>query len=368
MKLSYGSIPNTHNDVNTVDDVTTPTRRDFRFLGIIATVAVVAALGLSAKLIPQRSNVVLRNHEVLNLQNSEVPIKDKDHLKQLFDDFILKYGQDYGSEPEYLRRFEIFKQNLAVIDLRNAEQNAFGGNAVHGVTKFTDYTDEEFKSMLKLTLPPESMSEHSGEPEFKATLATSSDWRQAYVTAIKDQGQCGSCWAFSATEQIESDAIRTISGFDRSLNLAPQQLVDCDSYDGGCNGGWMGNAWKYVQNAGGMEFSSDYPYTAKGGTCFTQSNKFVIGVSSYTGYFNNEAWMQNYVLTTGPLSVCLDASTLSSYTGGIITSSFCPTTKCNHAVQIVGLDTTTSPPYWIVGFLLLLFCTNETDMISLDSE
>ena len=351
MKSSYGSIPDSPSDANDLSTQnTTWSKRSFRFVGVAIMVTVIAAIGLTAKLMPQRSNVVLRNHEFPSLQNAEESVKDENYLKQTFDEFVTKYGKEYGSDSEYFRRYEIFKKNLAIIDMRNAKENANGGLAVHGVTKFTDYTEDEFNGLLKLTLPPPSESENNSEPEFKATSATFSDWRQTYVTAVKDQGQCGSCWAFSATEQIESDAIRTLSGFDGSLNLAPQQMVDCDSYDGGCNGGWMPNAWKYVQNAAGIEFNYDYPYTAKGATCSSDSSKFILGVSSYNGYFNNEAWMQNYVLTTGPLSVCLNAEDLNSYSTGIITS--CSKPDCDHAVQIVGLNTDSSPPYWIVGFFL----------------
>ena len=358
---TYGSIPR-HQDDDDSDILRTQDsnllgKNRYRFFGAIIVVSIIAALGLTVKLIPQKSGVVLRNNEMHSASTLEGSVMDEDSEKQRFDEFIAKYEKVYGSESEYATRYEIFKKNLAVIDTRNAEEKASGGYAVHDINKFTDYSEEELASLLTLTIPPRSPSESDEEPEFKATSATFSDWRQTYVTDIKDQGQCGSCWAFSATEQIESDAIRTLSGLDRSLNLAPQQLVDCDSYDGGCNGGWMGNAWKYVQNAGGMEFNYDYPYTATGGTCSTDSSKFMIGVSSYSGVFNNEAWMQNYVLTTGPLSVCLYATTLSSYSGGIITT--CPSTSCNHAVQIVGLNAASSPPYWIVGVfvLFLILCS-----------
>ena len=347
MKWSYDSIPDGQNDENTLIKLDkTWFRKNFRFLGLVVIVAVVTAVGLT---VTSRSSAVLRNNEELKLQNSEGSIRNEDYMKQLFDNFIVKFDKNYDDESEYLRRFEIFKKNLAVIDIRNADERATGGYAVHGVTKFADYTDEEFNDLTNLTLPPES--ENDDEPEFKATSATFSDWRQAYVTAVKDQGQCGSCWAFASTEQIESDTLRTLSGFDRSLNLAPQQLVDCDSYDGGCNGGWMQNAWKYVQNAGGMEFNYDYPYTATKSSCSSNKGKFILGVSSYNGYFRNEAWMQNYVLTTGPLSVCLNADTLSSYSSGIISS--CARNNCTHAVQVVGVNTASSPPYWIVGFYVL---------------
>jgi len=112
----------------------------------------------------------------------------------------------------------------------------------------------------------------------------------------------------------------------------------------------MEDAWTYVKGTGGLEFTADYPYTATQGTCAANSGKYIVGVSSYTGYFNNEAWMQNYVLTTGPLSACLYGSGISSYKSGVITT--CAATTCTHAIQLVGINTAASPPYWIVSHLL----------------
>ena len=356
MRSSYDAIPDPQNDTSNIHASLTRSRK-YQLFGIVIVIAVLSVIGLTVKSLPTKSGIVFRSHEMLKTQESLGLLKGDNNLKLLFDDFIVKYGKEYEGESEYATRYEIFKKNLAVIDMRNAKERSSGGLATHGVNKFTDYSEEEYASLLKLTIPPRSVSENDDEPEFKATSATFSDWRQTYVTAIKDQGKCGSCWAFTSTEQIESDTLRTLTGFDSSLNLAPQQLVDCDSSDGGCNGGWMEKAWKYVQNAGGMEFRYDYPYTGTKGTCYTDSSKFILGVSSYNGYYNNEAWMQNYVLTTGPLSVCLDADSISSYSSGIITS--CPGTSCNHAVQIVGLNAASSPPYWIVGVfvLFLVLCS-----------
>lgn len=90
---------------------------------------------------------------------------------------------------------------------------------------------------------------------------TSVDWSDIYTTAVKDQGYCGSCWAFSATEQIESDSIR--AGYlTTSDNLSPQQIVSCDTTDLGCGGGNPETAYMYVAKAGGLTSDSQYPYTS----------------------------------------------------------------------------------------------------------
>ena len=287
---------------------------------------------------------------VANVAHSSTEFEDGS--KALFDDFISSYGKIYSSESEYWTRLDIFKKNLVIIRSRNAQEIASGGSAVHGITSFADYSQKEIDAVSTL-LPPKYHTPQSYQEmvQLQPTAATFSDWRTSYVTAIKNQGKCGSCWAYAATEQIESDAIRLLKGFDPSLNLSPQQLVDCDRADHACSGGWMPTAWDYVKGTGGVEFASDYPQTDKNKTCASNSGKYIVGVSGYTGYYNNEAWMQNYVLSTGPIAACFYGVDLTSYTGGIITS--CPSTACTHAIQLVGLNTASSPPYWIVSLIYL---------------
>ena len=350
MKLSYESIPDAQDNYETLrtSETVSINKKILRVAGMLIFGALVAAITFSVRYMPQKlSSEKLRNAG-LHDKGSMASGADVDGVQQLFDDFIVKHGKVYGSEGEYLTRFKNFKENLLIIQSRNAEENAAGGLAVHGITSLADMSKREFQALLKLSPPKQEASRtYHQMVQLKPTTATFSDWRSKYVTAIKNQGSCGCCWAYSSTEQIESDAIRTLAGFDPSLNLSPQQLVDCDRADHACSGGWMPTAWDYVKGTGGVEFASDYPQTAKNKTCSSNSGKYIVGVSSYTGYFNNEAWMQNYVLTTGPIAACFYGVSLTFYTGGIITS--CPSTACTHAIQLVGLNTATSPPYWIVS-------------------
>ena len=128
-----------------------------------------------------------------------------------------------------------------------------------------------------------------------------------------------------------------------STALSPAQITQCDKTSYGCDGGWTEHAYNYVKNAGGLETNTDYPYTTalyngNTGTCAAVSSKEVIGVTSYTT-ISGETNMANYMLATGPLSVCLDATTWNSYTGGIV--STCGK-SVNHCVQAVGVDTTSA--------------------------
>jgi cysteine peptidase A len=131
-----------------------------------------------------------------------------------------------------------------------------------------------------------------------------------------------------------------------SYVLSPEQITQCDKGSYGCDGGWTEKAFDYVKKAGGIETNSDYPYTSYQGTtgsCHAEASKFKVTVSSYTKV-NGESAMASYVQKTGPLSVCIDASTWNSYNGGIMKSCG---KKVNHCVQAVGVDATTSG-YWKV--------------------
>lgn len=220
-----------------------------------------------------------------------------------------------------------------------------GGQAVHGISKFSDMSQEEFEAkMLKADI-----KQRLGKAEVTAvsTAVNASaglvDWTGVYTTPVKNQAYCGSCWAFSATEQIESDSMRTLG---TSYILSPEQVVQCDKTSMGCNGGWTEHAYEYVKRAGGIEQDADYPYTSSTGvtgSCTSDASKFVISLSGYqtiTGESNMAAYMQ----TTGPLSVCVDAQTWNSYNGGIM--SVCGQ-NIDHCVQAVGVDAS-SGGYWKV--------------------
>ena len=265
-------------------------------------------------------------------------------IKMMWDAYKNDHGRRYATEGEEMVRYDNFKNSLKAIDQRNEAERVAGGSAVHGITQFSDMSQEEFERLLNYEPEATFMRGSANEvevPPYDGALSAV-DWTGKYTTPVKDQGYCGSCWAFAATEQIESDAMRTLG---KSYVLSPQQMVSCDQKDGGCQGGRQESAYDYIKSAGGQETESAYPYSSysgkSNGQCKADSSKFVMGVKGYSTV-RGESSMASYVKSTGPLSIGVDASDWNSYTGGIKASCG---TRVNHAVQAVGVDTG-SGGYW----------------------
>lgn len=171
---------------------------------------------------------------------------------------------------------------------------------------------------------------------------------------MKDQGKCGGCWAFSATEAIESAWILKGRGTVESVILSPQQILDCDKTESvkGCDGGETESAFKYIAKAGGQESERKYPFTQKEGECEFDAQYVVAEIDDYTAIPKDESTLASTLVSTGPLSICLDATRWNDYPGGVVNKSWCceSESSCvlNHCVQLVGYNTTAQVPYWIV--------------------
>jgi cathepsin F len=264
----------------------------------------------------------------------------------LFEAYKAQFNKQYSSPAEEALRFENFKLSMDRIQTRNANS----ASPVFGITKFSDMSTEEFKSTLLGYNRPESRAD-VGVLSSSVTAPQTWDWRtEDKVTPVKDQGQCGSCWAFSVTENIESMyCVKNNIGCSTLPPLAPQEIVDCDTVDQGCNGGDPPTAYAFVMQEGGMEDNSDYPYTAADGTCNFQSNLVKVKISNwqYATSNSDEGTMQTNLVGWGPLSICVDAEPWQDYTGGVMMASDCGT-SLDHCVQLVGYDMTQSTPFWIV--------------------
>jgi len=272
---------------------------------------------------------------------------------KLFHQFIDKYEKSYTKEEFYIRYYN-FQASLERVNLKNKHSKG----VTYGITKFSDLSTEEFQNIILMKNPiiPTSKPRPTSQviqPKINSKdLPTFFDWRdKGAVTPVKDQGQCGSCWAFSATENIESMWILAGKS-NNNISLSPQQIVDCDYWVFGCDGGQTTSAFNYVIGAPGLESDQSYPYTAQGGSCRFDKSKVVSTISTwnYANSWYEEAPLQTNLVSWGPLSVCVDASNWQDYQSGVMTWEDCAyINKLDHCVQLVGYNTQNSTnPYWIV--------------------
>jgi len=283
------------------------------------------------------------------------------HNSQLeqFQQFEKKYNKIYQNEQERQFRMQIFETNLVRINLLNRRQGA--NSTVFGVTKFADLTPDEFYSKY-LIKDLEQKREKNRASNKKLhleipegfSIPNSFDWRnkKGIVSPVKDQGMCGSCWAFSATEAIESQW--ALAGHTLT-SLSPQQIVDCDKGRGdlGCEGGDTPTAYEYVIAAGGLDTEKSYPYAGTDQDCKVNNNTRVAKISNW-GYITqnqNETEMQAALVLRGPLSICVDATTWQFYFGGVV-SWYCAR-DLDHCVVITGFQDYTTwddvvMPIWMI--------------------
>jgi cysteine peptidase B len=230
-----------------------------------------------------------------------------------------------------------------------------------GITKFSDLTHQEFAKTY-LNLNYDALAVANFKPHIvKVTNAAPAawDWRdKGYVSPVKDQGSCGSCWAFSTVANLEGLYYKKKGTM---VTMSEQMLVDCDTYDSACNGGLMEYAFTWLQENGGIMTDTDYPYKGYKSSCRSDASKYVdmtitgytkLGSSSSTWDPVDEDEIKEFLYETGPLAVALNANPLQTYSSGILdkTSSQCPTSGMNHAVTMVGYghDDASNKDYWIV--------------------
>jgi cathepsin F len=296
-----------------------------------------------------------------------------------FASFKTRFGRTYETKESEEFRFNVFRANVERAYAKNALRT-HPDAATFGVTKFSDMTTEEFRAQY--LMPKQGRPNYSLGSLWNATNvdapATTVNWfNKGACTPVYNQEQCGSCWAFSATEAIESATY--LSG-QSLVSLSMQQIVSCDTSDDGCGGGWTYDAYQYIMGAGGIESYSSYPYTSGNGYsgyCNFNSANIVRKISNFqwVTQSNDESAIKSFVSSTGPPSICADASSWSSYTGGVVMGSQCGD-QVDHCIQLVGYNDAASTPYWIVrnswgtdwgvqgGFIYLQIGQNTCDMAS----
>jgi cathepsin H len=274
-------------------------------------------------------------------------------LADPFADFMIQYNRVYAAN-ELLSRREIFMNNLRVIEETNAQNLSY----TLGVNQFSDLTWDEFRAQQLMAPQDCSATEHRVGHVMRGIPASlgadpAIDWRQkGVVTAVKNQGSCGSCWTFGTTGALESHwAIRT----GQLLQLSEQQLVDCAGAfkNFGCNGGLPSQAFEYIRYAGGIQNETTYVYRGRDSTCKADPRLFVAKVGGEVNITEGvEPELFDAVTNVGPVAIAFQvASDFQSYKSGVYDSKVCKggPLDVNHAVLAVGYNTDSSgKPYWII--------------------
>merc|ERR1712168_45581 len=283
--------------------------------------------------------------------------------EEVFDQFVQftqQYGKTYRTRTETSMRASIFQKNLKKIE----EHNKSGSSWKMGVNEFTDMTEAEFQAIYTggyKRLPGNGLG-NVGSVKAKAAkdLPASVDWRNNNtISAVKNQGHCGSCWAFCTAEMIESYAAIATGNL---LELSTQQVTSCTPNPlscggtGGCSGSIPQLGYTYLQLFGHVTEEA-YPYVSGSngdtGDCMydLENATPVIGITGYnTLPSNDQEAVMTHLAEVGPLAVTVDASSWGLYSSGVFDGcSFDSNIQLNHAVQLVGYGTDASEgDYWIV--------------------
>lgn len=282
--------------------------------------------------------------------------------QQAFWKWRAQNGKKYNSFAEHNRRFAIFRENLNFIHSHDPIAKGY----TVALNEFADLTGEEFRSFacgMNVSVTPSKFRIRRPGRFGVEKLPSSWDWRDkgtlhlmctylvsGAVTKVKNQGQCGSCWSFSATGSIEGAYYIAAK---QLVSLSEQNLVDCSTEQGnqGCNGGLMDQAFRYVIENRGIDTEKSYPYTATGpNECKYKKSNMGANISSYTDIDSgDEEGLLKAVYKT-PTSVAIDAShqAFQFYSSGVYYEANCSSVNLDHGVLAVGYGTENGKDYWLV--------------------
>ncbi|EPQ06575.1 Cathepsin F [Myotis brandtii] len=271
-----------------------------------------------------------------------LPLSDRDPLPQdfyvrmasLFKYFITTYNRTYETEEEAQWRMSVFINNM----IRAQKIQALDrGTAQYGVTKFSDLTEEEFRTIYLNPLLKEELGKKMRLVKFVGDPAPPEwDWRKkGAVTKVKNQGMCGSCWAFSVTGNVEGQWFLKRGDL---LSLSEQELVDCDKVDKACMGGLPSNAYSAIKTLGGLETEDDYSYSGHLQTCSFSAQKVKVYINDSVELSHNEQELAAWLAKNGPISIAINAFGMQFYRHGIShpLRPLCSRWFIDHAVLLVG--------------------------------
>lgn len=310
----------------------------------------------SAALCVPQQWVKLSDAEKVDTSLKFEPYQSDSEVQTRWNSFKDTHGKTYEPEEEEMRR-KIYETNMKKIDLHNYLYGKGMRSFTLGENEYTDLEHHEFVSIMNGYRRDTNDMYHDNStymsPLVTLTIPDDVDWRtEGYVTPVKNQGQCGSCWSFSATGSLEGQTFRKTG---KLISLSEQNLVDCSGKWGndGCNGGLMDNAFQYIKDNNGLDTEDCYPYTAEEGKCHYRkkcADGHDVGFTDLPE--GDEDKLKEAVASIGPISIAIDASheSFQLYKGGVYDEPECSSTQLDHGVLIVGYgtDSDTGADYWLV--------------------
>ncbi|XP_020014812.2 procathepsin L-like isoform X5 [Castor canadensis] len=283
---------------------------------------------------------------------SAAPTLDRT-LDSQWHEWKTKHRKSYHMNEEGQRR-AVWEENLKMIELHNKEHSQGKHGFTLAMNAFGDLTSAELSESMKGLQIQEQKTGKVFQEFLFDEVPKSVDWRKkGYVTPVKNQRRCGSCWAFSATGALEGQMFRKTG---KLVSLSEQNLVDCSQAQGthGCHGGWMGDAFQYVKDNRGLDTEESYPYEAREGPCRYRPENSAANDTGFVRISKSEDALMKAVATVGPISVAIDASHLSFrfYKDGIYYEPKCSSTDLDHAVLVVGYgfegEDSKNRKYWLI--------------------
>ncbi|XP_048242137.1 procathepsin L-like [Haliotis rufescens] len=266
--------------------------------------------------------------------------------------FKTSYNKNYLTEENDVVRRMIWENNVKYIQTHNLEADRGLHTYRLGVNEYADLTTEEFVKQMNGLRMANTTGGATYLPPSVGDLPAEVDWRtKGYVTEVKNQLKCGSCWAFSATGSLEGQHFKKTG---KLVSLSEQNLVDCSQYIGnqGCGGGLMNLAFEYIQINVGIDTETSYPYVGRVDRCrFKRADIGATDIGFMDIQRGSESDLQNAVATVGPISVAIDASrpTFHLYKSGVYDDTSCSTLQLDHGVLAVGYGSTSEGvDYWLV--------------------